>query len=51
MYPKMPIVEQQRQTLDPARLEVFRKNWEYYKMWDRQVSIYIIIAVTLIKFL
>ena len=34
VYPKVPPVEQPRNTLDPARLEVFRKNWEYYKMWN-----------------
>ena len=42
MYPKMPSVEQQRNFLDPARLEAFRKNWEYYKMWSDQVLVNII---------
>ena len=42
MYPKIPSVEQQRNTLDPARLEAFRKNWEYYKMWSHQVLVNII---------
>ena len=42
MYPKIPSVEQQRNTLDPARLEAFRKNWEYYKMWSDQVLVNII---------
>ena len=38
MYPKLPIADQQQpNTLDPARLEAFRKNWEYYKMWNPQV--------------
>ena len=38
MYPKLPITDQQQpNTLDPARLEAFRKNWEYYKMWNPQV--------------
>ena len=34
---EMPLVEQQQYNLDPANLEVFRKNWEYYKMWNPQV--------------
>lgn len=38
MYPKLPTTDQQQPNiLDPARLEAFRKNWEYYKMWNPQV--------------
>ena len=39
VYQQMPTAEQQQPSiLDPARLEAFRKNWEYYKMWNPQVS-------------
>ena len=39
VYQQMPTAEQQQSSiLDPTRLEVFRKNWEYYKMWNPQVS-------------
>ena len=39
VYQQMPSAEQQQPSmLDPTRLEAFRKNWEYYKMWNPQVS-------------
>ena len=39
VYQQMPTAEQQQPSiLDPSRLEAFRKNWEYYKMWNPQVS-------------
>ena len=38
MYQQIPQADQQLpSTLDPERLEAFRKNWEYYKMWNPQV--------------
>ena len=39
VYQQMPSAEQQQPSmLDPTRLEAFRKNWEYYKMWNPQVN-------------
>ena len=39
MYQQMPTADQQQpSSLDPSRLEAFRKNWEYYKMWNPQVN-------------
>ena len=39
VYQQMSTAEQQQPSfLDPTRLEAFRKNWEYYKMWNPQVK-------------
>ena len=38
IYSKLQTSDQQPPNiLDPERLEAFRKNWEYYKMWNSQV--------------
>ena len=44
IYQQLPPDQQQLSSLDPARLEVFRKNWEYYKMWNPQVNFHVILV-------